>query len=83
MRAGDASVKHVEDCLQNEFVYIFGDAESEKVIEPTHILNKVEWYESSQANQAYPVLIIEPIYKSITNNLICLCPPFDASNYSE
>lgn len=76
--AGKASVAHVEGCLGQEFVHIFG-ATGEASIEPTHILNNVDWYESNK-DEVYPVLVIEPI-EDMPNNMICLCPPFNIKKY--
>lgn len=83
MDIGEASVAHVEKCLQNEFIEIFGQKTEEATNEPSHILNKVEWFESTIQNEVYAVLVIEPIYKSCPNNMICLCPPFNTSKYTE
>lgn len=79
MDAGKASVAHVERCLGEEFVYIFG-ATGELNIEPTHILNSVDWYESDDKDEVYPTLIIEPI-EEMPNNMVCLCPPFNIKEY--
>ena len=76
--AGKASVAHVEACLGEEFIHIFG-ATGKQNIEPTHILNEVDWYESNK-DEVYPVLVIEPIEK-IPNNMVCLCPPFNIKKY--
>lgn len=76
--AGRASVAHVEACLGEEFIHIFG-ATGKQNIEPTHILNEVDWYESNK-DEVYPVLVIEPIEK-MPNNMICLCPPFNIKKY--
>lgn len=76
--AGKASVAHVEACLGDEFIHIFG-ATGKQNIEPTHILNEVDWYESNK-DEVYPVLVIEPIEK-MPNNMVCLCPPFNIKKY--
>lgn len=76
--AGKASVAHVEACLGEEFIHIFG-ATGKQNIEPTHILNEVDWYESNK-DEVYPVLVIEPIEK-MPNNMVCLCPPFSIKKY--
>lgn len=80
MNLGEASVNHVEQAIQNEFVYIFGE---KGVIKPSHRLNTVEWFESQNPKEVYPVLIVEPLDKDKKNNLTCLCPPFDTSKYTE
>jgi hypothetical protein len=77
--AGKASVAHVEACLGAEFVHIFG-AKGDPPIEPTHILNSVDWYESEDKDEVYASLVIEPIL-DIPNNLVCLCPPFNIKKY--
>lgn len=77
--AGKASVAHVEACLGAEFVHIFG-AKGDNPIEPTHILNSVDWYEADNDEEVYATLIIEPIL-DIPNNMVCLCPPFSIKKY--
>lgn len=77
--AGKASVAHVEACLGVEFIHIFG-AKGDNPIEPTHILNSVDWYESDNKDEVYPSLIIEPI-EEMPNNMVCLCPPFNIKEY--
>lgn len=76
--AGKASVAHVEACLGAEFVHIFG-VQGDNPIEPTHILNSVDWYEADN-DEVYPALVIEPI-EEMPNNMVCLCPPFNINKY--
>lgn len=75
---GRASIDFVESCMANEFEKIFGQIN--KNIEPTHLLNDVQWYEADYVTGVYPVLICEPI-EDIPNNLVCLCPPFNKEKY--
>ena len=75
---GRASIDFVESCMANQFKEIFGQIN--KNIEPTHLLNDVQWYEADYVTGVHPVLICEPI-EDIPNNLICLCPPFNKEKY--
>ena len=79
MDIGKASVAHVEKHMYEEFSNFFGDKYAK--IEPTHILNNVEWYESSDTDYAYPLMIVEPIWDEHPNNLVILCPPFFKKNF--
>lgn len=75
MDIGEASVKHVQECMTDEFPHMFGDKKGNNI---THLLNDVEWYESpTDRTEVIPVLIVEPIYKKTPNNMVCLCSPFN------
>lgn len=78
---GKASVEYVQGVMRRDFGHIFGVNPADKDgIEPTHVLVDVDWFESNNPKEVYPLLIIEPI-EDIPNNLVCLCPPFNKEKY--
>lgn len=75
MNLAQASVKHVEDCVESGYASLLGSLRDPSVY-ATHILDDICWHELTK-HEVQPFLDIVPIDLNQPNNLVLLLPPFN------
>lgn len=75
MEIGDASIKHVEDCVESGYYHILGSLK-DPTKECTHVLDDILWFEKNK-DEVYPFLDVMPLNRDEPNNLVLLLPPFN------
>lgn len=66
------SIRHLEDCIDDEFAYLFSGQQN--------IIEDVIWMDMevrTDGKEIRPVVIISPIFENEPNNLIALFPPLN------
>jgi hypothetical protein len=79
MNLEEASVKHVEDCIESGYAHILGSLlDPSKVC--SHVLDDICWSNLNK-EEVYPFLDVMPINRDEPNNLILLLPPFNHKEF--
>ena len=66
------SIRHLEDCVDNEFAYLFSGQQN--------IIEDVIWLDTEvreDGREIRPIVIIAPILEDQPNNTIALLPPLN------
>lgn len=66
------SIRHLEDCVDNEFAYLFSGQQN--------IIEDVIWLDTEvreDGREIRPIVIISPIFEDRPNNIIALLPPLN------
>ena len=66
------SIRHLEDCIDNEFAYLFTDQQ--------HIIEDVIWLDMevrTDGKEIRPIVIVAPLDEDKPNNIVALLPPLN------
>jgi hypothetical protein len=66
------SIRHLEDCVDNEFAYLFTDQQ--------YIIEDVLWLDTevrTDGMEIRPVVFVAPINENQPNNIVALLPPLN------